>query len=414
MYRAMWGQAMSIPKPKQAIEFLERKHIVESENWDDLKWGEHAHAFTVAHSVNAGILDDLHQILINAMESGESFQKTKRKIKTLMAQKGWYGRAGIDPNAVDEEGKPDKTRRKESKKYINWRIGIIYQQNQLTAYSAGQTRKLWSVQQFYPFWQYKQRQRKTKRKAHSAYHDMVLRADDPAWDVLTPPNGWRCACYRSPLTIEQAEEQISAGAKTSLPSDGEIDPTWAYNPAKEALAPNWKSYTGLRKADALREIIPAYRQNMAQIQMSKGEWITLSDSVLRGQTAHDRNVPIHLATLTQEVVAALGFDPKLMAALSRIAHGGRGRKQKGQSRPERDLTRAQIHDMPARLADPEQIFWDDVNQTWLFVYKLNKTEEARVVFRQNGNRPLQLLTYTKVPLGKTGKQSENVKIYQKE
>ena len=37
-------------QPKEAIAFLKRKKIVETERWDDLQWGEHSHAFTVAHS----------------------------------------------------------------------------------------------------------------------------------------------------------------------------------------------------------------------------------------------------------------------------------------------------------------------------------------------------------------------------
>ena len=68
-------------QPKETIEFLKRKKIVETEHWNDLKLGEHSHAFTVAHSANAAILDDLHKILYTAMENGESFQKTKREIK---------------------------------------------------------------------------------------------------------------------------------------------------------------------------------------------------------------------------------------------------------------------------------------------------------------------------------------------
>ena len=49
----------------------------------------------------------------------------------------------------------------------------------------------------------------------------------------------------------------------------------------------------------------------------------------------------------------------------------------------------------------------------LFVYKLDEEQEARVVFRQNGDRPLQLVSYTKVSIGVTQRQSENIKIYGK-
>ncbi len=397
------------PKPKEAIDFLKRKKIVESEAWDDLKWGEHAHAFTAAHSAGAGILDELHKILIEAQQSGQSYQKTKREIKTLMAEKGWYGRPDIDPEARTPEGKPDKTRRRQAKEYINWRIGIIYQQNQLTAYSAAQTRKLWGIQHIYPYWQYKQRQRKNKRQSHAAWHNMVLKADDPAWDTITPPNGWRCACYRSPLTQSQAEREWQAGARKTPPGPGEgapkLDPTWAYNPAKEALAPNWKSYDGLRKAGALRSVMENYRNELAKKQMSKGEWREYSKRLLTGKSSPNKDAPIHLSTLEQQVIDTLGgaakVDAKLMATDKAIIHGGRGRNKNGEPRPERDLSLPQIADMPGQLANPEQIFRDQQNGTWLFVYGLNKEEEARVIFRQNGNRPLQLVSYTKVSIGNT-------------
>ncbi|MEM9423264.1 MAG: phage minor head protein [Spirochaetota bacterium] len=402
------GVSKGPPKPREAIDFLKRKKIVETEDWDDLKWGEHAHAFTVAHSAGAGILNDLHEILIEAQEAGQSYDKTKREIKQLMTKKGWYGRADIDPENKDPK------ERKKAKQYINWRIGIIYQQNQLTAYSAGQTRKLWSVQHIYPYWQYKQRQRKNKREAHSSYHNMVLKADDPAWDAITPPNGWRCACYRSPLTPEQAQAEWQNGAANSLPPDGKIDPTWAYNPAKEALAPNWKNYHGLRKAGILREVMQNYRDDIARVQMSRGEWRKYSRSVVEDKLG-TTEIPLHMGTLEQKVVDKLGFDPKLMASDKAIRHAARGRTGSRRKKPKgnnRDLTLDEIADMPQKLADPEQIFWDKQNRSWLFVYKLNQEKEARVVFRQNNGRPLQLVSFTKVPLANSN-ENYGVPVYAK-
>ena len=391
------------PKPQEAIDFLKRKRIVETEKWDDLKWGEHAHAFTVAHSANAAILNDLHNILIEAMESGQSYQTTKGQIKELMRKKGWYGRADIDPQAVDQDGKPDAEKRKKAQNYINWRIRIIYEQNQLTAYSAGQTRKLWSVQHIYPYWQYKQRQRKNKRQSHAAWHNMILKADDPAWDVICPPNGWRCACYRSPLTQEQADAEWARGAKKTLPTPEEgapqLDPAWAYNPAKEALAPNWKTYKGLRKAGALRGVMQNYRDEMAKVQMSHGAWQKYSRTVIEEKHG-TTEIPVHMATLAQQVMDVMDFDPKLMASDKALRHGSRGRgEKKGDFNPERDLTIKEIGAMPRHLANPDAIYRD--GGEWLFTYKLNRHHEARVVFRQNNRRPLQLVSFTKVPLGNT-------------
>ena len=395
-------------KPKAAIRFLKRKKIVETERWDDLKWGEHSHAFTVAHSLNAGILDDLHEILVNAMDNGESFGKTKREIKGLMAKKGWYGRTPRRGRQDIDPDNPDPRKRKKAKKYINWRIGIIYRQNMLTAYSAGQTRKLWSIQHLYPFWQYKQLQRPTKRDAHSPWHNMVLRANDPAWGAITPPNDWNCGCYRVPLDEEQAEEAWADGALKALPADGKINPTWAYDPAREAFAPNWKSYRNLRKAGVIKDIQHRYRDDIAKTQMNQGEWQTFSRAVLEKEK-DDGEVPLLVATLAQVVADDTGFDPKLMGTTRTLRHGARGRgEKKGEFNPDRDLSLEEIALMPQNLASPDAIYVHEGK--YLFVYVLDATYEACVVFRQNGDRPLQLVTYSKVKIGVTESVSDK-KLY---
>ena len=66
--------------------------------------------------------------------------------------------------------------------------------------------------------------------------------------------------------------------------------------------------------------------------------------------------------------------------------------------------------MPQRIANPDAIYKSEIDGHLLFVYRLNVEKEARVVFRQNGGRPLQLISYTKVPLGNTEEQRENKKI----
>jgi uncharacterized protein with gpF-like domain len=98
------------PVPRKAIDFPEKKIKVESEKWDDLKWGEHAHAFTVAHSAGAGVLDTLHALMNKAVAEGISFNDFRNGTLDMMKEKGWYGGAG---HTKDEE------------RYINRRIGVI-------------------------------------------------------------------------------------------------------------------------------------------------------------------------------------------------------------------------------------------------------------------------------------------------
>lgn len=40
-----------IPEPTEAISYVKRKLPVATGKWDQLRMGEHVHAFTVAHSI---------------------------------------------------------------------------------------------------------------------------------------------------------------------------------------------------------------------------------------------------------------------------------------------------------------------------------------------------------------------------
>jgi len=143
-----------IPEPTKAISYVKRKLPVATGKWDELRMGEHVHAFTVAHSIEAAIIGDIFQIMAESMEKGTGLGAFKRDMRRIMAEKGWYGRK-------------DKTEK--DRKYINRRLDTIYQINILTAYSAGETREMLKTAHLYPYWQYQQVQRSTKREGHSAF-----------------------------------------------------------------------------------------------------------------------------------------------------------------------------------------------------------------------------------------------------
>ena len=66
-------RAHEAPVPQRAIDFLDKKNNIETETWDELKWGKRAHGFTVAHSSGAGVLEEIHRLLNEAVEKGMSF-----------------------------------------------------------------------------------------------------------------------------------------------------------------------------------------------------------------------------------------------------------------------------------------------------------------------------------------------------
>jgi hypothetical protein len=297
------------PVPQKAIDFLAKKIRVETEKWDDLKWGEHAHAFTVAHSAGAGVLDGIHRLLNKAVEDGVSFQEFRNGMLDSMKKSGWYGGAG---HTADE------------KRYVNWRIGVIYDTNMRTAYAQANYREQLEGAELRPVWVYQsQLAGDNRRQEHIALHGRAFRYDDPFWDTYYPPNGWGCECYvntESEHGAEKAGIKVEDSKNITLP---EIDGTWAYNAGREALAPNFTNYKNLPES-ALKQIYANYRDNMDGTRMVAGEFKTL---LKRANEADYK--PLHvnyqvgnLEARRFEAMRKAGVeDSKIMAVDSALRHG---------------------------------------------------------------------------------------------
>ena len=335
-----------IPDPAEARRYLSRKAVVETEDWDDLKWGEHAHAFTVAHSRNAAVLDDIFGLMNKAMDGGESYETFRQGLRSLMEKKGWYGRGDKGP---DDEG------------YINWRTKLIYHVNMRTAYEAGRYRQQLRGAELRPIWVYKSKLvGKNRRQDHVAMHDKALRYDDPFWNTHRPPNGWGCECSVVTLSEAGAEregiEVISSGPSGNPPAmvepngspvnwDRFTPEEWRYNPGREALAPNFSRYkalhnmrttSGERASDVVRR---AYRNDMDQTRLTEGEFNTLANRFLEGDYQAS-GIMYQVGNLEEErykaMVSAGIEDSKVMSSDKELYHGI-GDKNEGQKIPKEKL-----------------------------------------------------------------------------
>jgi len=320
-----------IPDPVEAKKYLSRKAIVETENWDDLKHGEHAHAFTVAHSRNAAVLNDIFGLLNKAMNNGESFNTFKKEMRGLMEEKGWYGRS--------DNGKNDKD-------YINWRIGLMYHVNMRTAYEAGRYRQQVRGVEMRPIWEYVSKLvGKNRREDHIALHGKAFRFDDPFWNENRPPNGWGCECSVITLSESGAEREgveiLKSDADGNPPAmvdrnGNAVDwnnfapPEWKYNPGREALAPNFRSYSNLANyrmddgRSALAHVAERYRQDMDNTKLASGEF----DVLIRRMNQKDytpKEINYQVGNLDRQrheaMIKAGVDDSKIMASDKELYHG---------------------------------------------------------------------------------------------
>jgi uncharacterized protein with gpF-like domain len=356
--------------PQKAIDFLSKKIKVETEDWDDLKCGEHAHAFTVAHSSGANILDAVFGLMNTAVAEGVSFQEFRSGMLDTMKDKGWYGGAG---HTEKEE------------KYTNWRIGVIYDTNMRTAYSQAHYREQLEGTRLRPIWVYNsQLTGENRRQEHVALNGKAYRHDDLFWDTYYPPNGWGCECYvttESEYSAEKAGITTGDSSKDTLP---EIDKTWAYNVGREALAPNFNKYQNLPQ-DALKQIYGQYHKSMDGTRLTGSEFKTLAQRTNEADYK-PLNVEYQVGNLEWERYEAMRKknvpDSKIMSVDKQLWHST-GNKNAEQKIPERLFD--ELYEL---LQKPEAIYEEAVQsklyRVFHFVKDTKDGKKLKVLLHQLG------------------------------
>jgi hypothetical protein len=382
-----------------------------------LKWGEHAHAFTVAHSVKAGVVDEIHGLLNKALADGQSFEDFKKGMLAMMEKSGWYGRE-------------DKT--KDDKSYINWRIRVIYDTNMRTAHAAARYRKQLQSAESRPIWVYKSKLAgKNRRQEHIALHNKAFRYDDPFWNVYYPPNGWECKCFVDTRSEAGADRDkipvLSSDAAGNPPAVDGVDwgkmsdDTWKYNVGREALAPNFAKYTRLPK-DTLKQIYANYHKSVNGTRLTEGEYVTLAtqtnniDYKANGVQYQIGNIDMPLYEKLRKEIA--GFvDSKIMATNHALWHSTGHKLKRIDAAKKKNASPQEIKQMENQLIDkkdyksvydnlqtPELIYVDrqtNVKEQAVvlhFVKKMGNGKVIKIVLRAgfdsqtNTYRTLELVT----------------------
>lgn len=223
-------EAFGLPM-REAVEFFRRKIRVPTRTWTDLWHGQHARGFMVAGAMRDELLKDFQTALARALEEGTTLAQFRTEFDQIVARHGWQFRGGR-----------------------NWRSRVIFDTNLRTANAAGKWAQIQRLREERPFLRYVAVLDERTRPEHAAYHGIILRSDDPWWDTHLPPNGWYCRCTVQSLSERDLErrglepstaapqERIvrkvvrdTQGSRVVEVPEG-IDPGFAYNPGKAALA----------------------------------------------------------------------------------------------------------------------------------------------------------------------------------
>lgn len=231
-----WAAMADIPF-QEAVDYLKGKVNLPTRRWDDLRHGAHIRAFSVAGVTRDDMLADFRSAIEKARIQGTGFNEFQKDFDAIVERTGWQ---------FFSHGKTEEERRA-------WRARIIYTTNMRTSYMAGRYAQLMEpdVLKYRPYWQYIHSGALHPRKLHLSWNGLVLRADDAAWAIMYPPNGWGCGCDVEALS----ERELKALGKTGPdpapdlgayqdkdPRTGQpetrypgIDRGWEYNVGQEWL-----------------------------------------------------------------------------------------------------------------------------------------------------------------------------------
>lgn len=236
----MTSDVQGVSSPfKEAIEYLTQKLPLPTRGHQDVYGLQHDHGFMVAGANRMAIVESFFNGIKAAQASGETLADFRKRFDEVVASTGWdyHGSRG-------------------------WRSKLIYRENLRQAYNAGREMQMADPDFLaaHPYMEYVHSGAEHFRPQHKAWDGMVLRADDSVWDVISPANGYGCACKkfaRSERYLKRKGKQVSAtpvleyrdhidkrsGEVLRIPKG--IDPGFEFRPGE-----SWRRHVTLKPGDS--------------------------------------------------------------------------------------------------------------------------------------------------------------------
>ncbi|WP_151979756.1 phage head morphogenesis protein [Acinetobacter guerrae] len=185
----------------EQLAYLKQKKTLPTATYKDIDSRQHDKAFVVAGAMKADLLSDLHRIVIEAAESGQSFKSFQDNFDDVLGKHGWL-------NDADKE-------------YKAWRANVIYQTNLRTSHAAGRYKQMTdpAVLAKRPYWRYRHNSVENPRIQHQRWNNLVLPADAQFWKINFPPNGYGCQCTVDAIN----DRQLRAMGKTQPDDEPSFD-----------------------------------------------------------------------------------------------------------------------------------------------------------------------------------------------
>lgn len=197
--------------PEDAIRYLEQKFPQASWAYTDLLDNAHDRAFVVTKMMDVDLASTVQRSLIEAMQTGKGYKAWAKDIDKVLAKAGWYdGQINVDSHGNARKVETGGQHRLET----------IYRTNVAAAYEAGRQKVIFNGREDDPFGyvMYSAIMDNRTRPTHKALHGKVMAKSDPAWESISPPNGYNCRC----TIVELSQGQVGRYGYTVSSSEGKL------------------------------------------------------------------------------------------------------------------------------------------------------------------------------------------------
>ena len=189
------AHAFTLP-PQEALEFLRAKGLRLNEHWNwwDTWQSANNRAFVVSKMTQESLLRDTHRIVADVLDDGGTLRSAAAELETAYRKAGWWGKQAV----AAADGGTEIVQLGSMH-----RVRTILRTNMQTSYAAGRYRRQRDTMESRPYWQYIAVIDGSTRLSHRKLHELVMPADDPAWNAIYPPNGFNCRCRVRAITARE-------------------------------------------------------------------------------------------------------------------------------------------------------------------------------------------------------------------
>lgn len=147
----------------------------------------HARDWVVAKAMRDDVSHAIRDEMNRALMESRTLRQFQDELAPRLQDLGWWGRQAMtDPLTGESVDAQLGSMR---------RLRTIFDTNMRTAHAAGHWAAIQRTKRAFPYLQYIQIDRPTKRHDHTRFHDKIWRVDDPIWLRIYPPNGFFCGCH---------------------------------------------------------------------------------------------------------------------------------------------------------------------------------------------------------------------------